>query len=190
VRRITSRRASDRIGIVGQRQEAAVSVGSGKVMTNWRYITGTFQIKIPVGHDEALLRPEENTLAILKWRLQNASPTYRWYPILQRYISYVAGRVNGFGGNAGAVPPSLNGFPGTHKKGQEYTGKVSALIYDRFGDFEGFVLDTEKGEHKFFSREHKVEAIVNRALVERIRTSVFAEPDATHRPLRIVLHHP
>ena len=60
-------------------------------------MTGTFQVKLPVGDDKQLLLSEENTLAILKWRLEQYSPVYRWRPVLQRYIDYVAGRVRGFG---------------------------------------------------------------------------------------------
>ena len=41
-----------------------------KALTNWRYVVGTFQVKIPVVTKETMLRPEENTLAIMKWRLE------------------------------------------------------------------------------------------------------------------------
>ncbi len=57
------------------------------------------------------LHQEENTLAILKWRQQNMSPAYRWYPVLTRLISYVSRRVSGFGGNLSAIPPSQLGVP-------------------------------------------------------------------------------
>ena len=42
-------------------------------------------------------------------------------------------------------------------------GKVEALAYDRFGDFEGFVLETQHGDRRFFaSREERIEALVRR----------------------------
>jgi hypothetical protein len=44
-----------------------------------------------------------------------------------------------------------------------YTGKVSSLIFDRFGDFEGFVLETERGRRRFESRERDVEILIERA---------------------------
>lgn len=80
-------------------------------ITRWRYVTGTFQVKIPVTHKSVMLHPEEDTLAVMKWRLQTMSPANRWYPVLQRYITYIAGRINGLGGNADAIPPSLEGRP-------------------------------------------------------------------------------
>jgi hypothetical protein len=35
----------------------------------WRYVTGAFQVKIPVTTEDMPLGPEENTLAIMKARL-------------------------------------------------------------------------------------------------------------------------
>ena len=72
----------------------------------------------------------------------------------------------------------------------EFTGKVVSLVYDRFGDFCGFVLDTEDGRRRFAAREPEIEMVVNRAWEERILTSVFVERHALHRPEEIVLHSP
>jgi hypothetical protein len=106
VHRITSRRLrGDRTG------EIVEKVGKRSVLRNWRYVTGTFQVKIPVRDDRALLRPEENTLAILKWRLEHFSSSYRWRPVLQRYIEYISTRVRGFGGDPGTIKPSPTGIP-------------------------------------------------------------------------------
>lgn len=79
--------------------------------TKIRYVTGAFLVKIPVVTDEALLPTDVNTLAIFKARLAAMDPQYRWYPVLQRYIEYLSGRIEGAGGNPGAVPPNLNGWP-------------------------------------------------------------------------------
>jgi hypothetical protein len=168
---------------------------------SWRYVVGTFQIKIPVTTEKVMLFPEENTLAIMKWRLQQMVPSNRWYPVLLRYISYIAARVDGLGGDSTSIKPSLQGAPvkgkGSGKEGKcpgeervGHTGKLSALIYDRFGDFEGFILDTEDGKRRFNAREPEIEQVVNRAWAERIVTSVFVELDAPHRPEEIVLHCP
>ena len=64
------------------------------------------------------------------------------------------------------------------------------LLYDRFGDFCGFVLDTEDGRRRFTAREPEIEMVVNRAWEERILTSVSVERYAPHRPEEIVLHGP
>jgi hypothetical protein len=68
--------------------------------------------------------------------------------------------------------------------------KVVSLAYDRFGDFCGFVVDTEDGARRFAAGEPEIERVVNRAWAERILTSVFTERHAPHRPEEIVLHRP
>jgi hypothetical protein len=76
---------------------------------SWRYVVGTFQVRIPVSTGETMLRPEENTLAIMKWRLQSMAPSNRWHPVLQRYIEYASARVDGLGGDSDGIKPSLTG---------------------------------------------------------------------------------
>ena len=70
------------------------------------------------------------------------------------------------------------------------TGKVDGLVYDRFGDFEGFILDTEDGERRFTCREVEIEEVVRRAWAARVRTSVVVERDDPHRPEAIILRSP
>jgi len=116
-----------------------------KQYRNWRYVTGTFQIRIPVGTPSTLLAPERNTLAIFKWRLLKMSPANRWYPVLQRYILYVSARVSELGGNPDAIPPSPLGYweapaTGDESSGKLYTGKIIEVIFDCRGRMEGFVL--------------------------------------------------
>jgi Pro-kumamolisin, activation domain len=109
----------------GSEAAAASASQESSTMRNWRYVTGAFQVKIPVAGDEALLAKEETTLAILKWRVQHMSPVYRWYPVLQRYLSYVAGRVDGFGGNSALVEPGLGSITGPAEVG----GKPNPCVY-------------------------------------------------------------
>ena len=68
-----------------------------------------------------------------------------------------------------------------------YTGKVTGLIYDRAGDFDGFLLDTDEGQRAFDSREPGIEDVAGRAWAERILTTVYAEEAEPWRPVRIVL---
>ena len=95
-----------------------------------------------------------------------------------------------------SIPASLGGYrPGRtvcepEERRLAFTGKVVSLVYDRFGDFCGFVLDTEDGDRRFAAREPEIERVVNRAWTERILTSVFVERHAPHRPEEIVLHSP
>jgi hypothetical protein len=68
-----------------------------------------------------------------------------------------------------------------------FTGKVNGLIYDRLGDFDGFLLDTDDGEHAFDVREPAIEQIISRAWTERIVTTVYVDAHEPWRPARIVL---
>ncbi len=68
-----------------------------------------------------------------------------------------------------------------------YTGKLTGLIYDRAGDFDGFLLDTDDGERAFDSREPGIEDVAGRAWAERILTTVYVDEAEPWRPVRIVL---
>jgi hypothetical protein len=90
---------------------AAKSVVSQGGVHNWRYVVGTFQIDIPVETRRTLLAPERNTLAILKWRLQQLPQTDRWYPVTARYVQYISDRVDALGGDSSSIQPSPQGAP-------------------------------------------------------------------------------
>jgi hypothetical protein len=70
----------------------------------------------------------------------------------------------------------------------ESTGKVEGIIYDRFGDFDGFLLLTEHGhERSFRSREHAVQELVHRAWVARTVITVIVHRHDPHCPVSIIL---
>ena len=60
---------------------------------SWRYVVGSFQVQIPVVTGDKILPSEENTLAIMKWRLQQMLPSNRWYLVLE-CISSTSRRVS------------------------------------------------------------------------------------------------
>lgn len=63
-----------------------------------------------------------------------------------------------------------------------------SVIYDRFGDFEGFVLLTETGhEHCFRGREPEIERLVRYAWDDRAVITVFVEKHCPEYPVSIVL---
>jgi len=160
----------------------------------WRYITGSFLVKIMIQKESTILPGDENLLAVLKWRLGLIGPSNRWYPVLLRYIDDLTHRINHMGGNASQIPPSPGGYQppptGSGKKHAHehcYTGKVEGVVYDRFGDFEGFRLLTEEGhERAYFSREHEIEELVRYAWAERVVITVLSahEPEI---PIKIIL---
>lgn len=146
--------------------------------------------------DDVLLRPEEDTLAILKWRLQQMSTSDRWYPVLKRYVGDVSGRVAGFGGNPATILPSPTGLPCAdaipHPEPclhdlEEFTGKICEVIYGCFGEFEGFVLDTCKTTRAFASRDRSIGELALRVCRDRLTVSVLTELGGRHRIVRILV---
>lgn len=155
-----------------------------------RYVVGTFQVKIPVSTAKLMLRAEEDRLAIYKARLETWPTTDKWYPVLRRYLEYLGARVNGLGGNANAVPPSLGGYqPGTgepgHKDHEKFSGKVCEVIYDCFGDFQGFVLCTCEERHEFRACERAMGDLVLKVCRERLGVTVYVDD---HRVKKLVVH--
>lgn len=176
VRRVSSRQFQ--AGTIGRVANAQAAVAKGHFTRNWRYVTGTFQISIPVDRDDALLPAEETTLAVLKWRLQHMPPAYRFYPVLQRLVEYVGGRVKGFGGDPESIPPSLQGVPAKPPtKGYvEYSGRVCEVVYDCFGDLKGIVLRQCCDGRRFFaSCETSIGELALRACRNRLRVTVLTE---------------
>jgi hypothetical protein len=198
VRRLTSRRversrAGDPVKINAAVEELA-KVHDQKVPTlNWRYVTGTFQVTVPVVDDAQLLATDQNTLAIMRWRLEHFSAGSRWRPVLQRLVTYLARRVDGAGGQAEKVEPSLWGFRATEPKipngaesVREVTGKISSLVFDKFGDFEGFWLETWHEDVHFLAREPEIEQLARQAWSERILISVYTDTETSERPHKIL----
>lgn len=194
VRRVATRRVKQFIPIQNLpgveaglvTNENARQTGAGKIepparneippMRNWRYVTGTFQVKIPVTTPEVMLRPDEDALAVMKWRVQLMARSNRWYPVLQRYIEYVSARITGLGGDPNLIPPSPDGAP--VQVGPEvltYTGKVIEVIYDCFGHLEGFVLRDCENLHTFKTRQREIGEIALRAGQNGILLSVYVK---------------
>jgi hypothetical protein len=182
--------------------QAVLAKQGGAAPISWRRVLGAFQINIPISTKEQLLVPEEHRLALFRWITEGILPRNRWYPVMQRYIEQLAGRVTGFGGDPGKILPSPTGYvpglPSPHGHGhegdegshhREVSGKVNGIVYDHFGDFEGFIIETSRGEsRRFHSREQRVLKLVRKALEERIRTTVIRERD--DMPLSIILTAP
>ncbi|HET6254618.1 MAG TPA: sialidase family protein [Puia sp.] len=201
VRRITTRRINQGKGQVNEKIDRFQAEAAVNRQITWRYVVGTFQIRIPVQKESVMLLPEENLLAILKWRLQLISTQNRWYKVLIRYIGYVSDRIRGMGGDPSWIKPSslgianqagnAPGFVKQHEKEEEYTGKVAGILYDRFGDFEGFILETREGhEHSFHGRERDVEELIYRAWEKRFLITVYVHPSRKNWPASILFRQP
>jgi hypothetical protein len=155
---------------------------------------------------------------VFRWIAKAIPKNNRWYPVFERYLQQIADRVEAFGGNPGSILPSPLGdgklWPPVHPahpthpggkphhpdhhhghdrfgEGVDVIGKVSGLVFDRFGDFEGFVLESLHGEHRRFeSREKAVELLAHTAWRERLLASVFASHHHPHHATTMVLLTP
>lgn len=168
---------------------------SSSAATATRRVLGTFQLTIPVSTEEALLEPEERLLAIMRWIEEGIPANDRWSPVVARYVAQIADRVQGFGGDPGQILPSPTGDGIPKHRHREpkpekrivFTGKIAGLVFDRFGDFEGFLLDSEDGERAFHSGEREIEELAERAWRERLRVTVRVDRDEPHRPMSIII---
>lgn len=187
----------------------AISI-KAEITPRRRFVYGSFQINIPVSIKSEMLIPEERNLSFFRWIQETIPATSRWYPVFQRYIAQLAGRVNALGGNASTIPPTETGlWPGLpgfgkgtgtgHGTGKgpghephdcsSWTGKVHGIVYDHFGDFQAFVLETFEGERRRFdSIEPSVLKLAHRAWAYRILITVLAHHDRPERPLEVTLH--
>ncbi|HZC44007.1 MAG TPA: hypothetical protein VE195_07520, partial [Acidobacteriaceae bacterium] len=168
----------------------------------WRRTFGTFQVSIPVSTKKALLLGEERLFAVMQWIGQSIPTVSRWYPVFQRYLQQLGGRVTGMGGDPGTILPSgtgdVPGLGGTTgggigglgggKGAQEHSGKIAGLIYDHFGDFEGFLLELNCDEVvRFNSRERRIECLVREAWQQRSTVIVVSGAGDLHCPVTIVI---
>lgn len=186
---------------------AILAKGPGQRSLRWRHVIGAFQLSIPVRQRAELLVREERDLSVLRWIAQAIPPSSRWYDVFRGYVDLIGGRVGSFGGDPGSIRPSPTGDGGAkhrppapgdwcdHDGGRldgdpECTGKVEELIFDQFGDFVGFVLETAFGDRRFASREREVARLVERAWRDRLRITVLCAEHGHRRVHGVVVHRP
>ena len=147
----------------------------------WRRVLGQFRLTLPILTKEEILPDAERLLSISLWTYGTIPPSSRWYRVYGRYLDQLKERVTFLGGNPAKVHPSPTGVwqgPGPshdcHEHREHVPGKIEALSYDHFGDFEGFVLESTHGHRRFFaSRERRIEDLARRACAERLTVVVF-----------------
>ncbi|QGF23040.1 hypothetical protein [Raineyella fluvialis] len=176
----------------GDHEEPATRAGA-----TWRYVIGTFSVKIPVGTAETMLLPEENTLAILRWRLGQLPPGDRWYPVTKRHVDLVAGRVAGLGGDPDSIQPSPTGVPlpdtGRPGKGEcdedlvEHSGRVEEIVFDCHGRIEGFVIEGCCERHAYVTRDPDLAELILRARRDRFDLTVLSPRQRPREVVRIVV---
>jgi hypothetical protein len=85
------------------------------------------------------------------------------------------------GDTDGLLPPDV-------AKASVWSGKVSGLLFDHFGDFEGFTLEAFSGaQHRFFSREHAILELARSAWRERYVVTVATVSAHSRRVRRLLI---
>ena len=194
-------RGEKAVGATAIDEKASATTGR----PGWRRVLGVFGMTIPVGTKHDLLPDEERLLSILRWIEQSIHIESRWYLVFRRYVEQIAHRVFFMGGDPAAVRPTPDGnwqhvvgHGGGHGGGGAARASGASTSKARsvpsfttgYGDFEGFVVDTEDGEQRFRSDEHAIEKLVRRAWIERIRTTVVFELDDPDRAEVIIFSGP
>jgi hypothetical protein len=141
-----------------------------------RKVLGAFRMTTVVGRGEPLLGRLVRNLAVLRYIFQAIPTTDSWHPVFERYIGQLGDQVKGLGVDPTQIPPSADD-PGIPGHGHDhrldcYTGKVSKVIFNCFGNFEGFVLESCDDTHRFRSTEAAIGELVLRACRERLWISV------------------
>jgi hypothetical protein len=160
---------------------------------NYRRVIGAFQLTVTTPAQDSLLT-EERTLALYRWLTQQMPTSKRWHPVFARFVEQIAERVTAYGGDPAAITPSPLGAVPWHEWPQppghgtphhdEHFGKIKAVVFNHFGDFEGFLLeDTHGDEWEFRSRELRVLRLVREAEEHRTFCAVRSENDGLVRSI-------
>lgn len=163
-------------------------------------VIGTTQFDIHVKTATEILPRFKRNLSVLKHIALSIPKENRWYPVFQRYLDELGQRIRAFGANPDDIAPSPTGSgrpsrperpgekPGRVPGVSAHTGKIREVIYDCFGDFEGFILDDCGRERVFKSCEKAIEEVVRRACRERLKVTVYYHDKDSARPFKIVIH--
>jgi len=158
-----------------------------------RHILGAFRFSIQVQTAREILPGDERALKALQRTIATIPMENRWYPVLNRYISQLGRRIVALGGRPAGGPPKGpgGGHPPCEPGGEvSFEGKVCGVQFDRFGDFEGFWLETIDGTRRFRSREKEVEELVREAWAERIAILVIVDREDRVEPRSLVFLRP
>ncbi|HLM86888.1 MAG TPA: M14 family metallopeptidase [Solirubrobacteraceae bacterium] len=181
------------VPVPGIAHTEAVTAVNKVELIRWRRVIGSFQLSIPVQTKPAILPDEERLLSVSRFIFRSIPTTERWHPVWKRYVDQIARRVSALGGDPDQISASSSGESWKHLPAETHhrqTGKIAGLIFDRYGDFEGFILDTDDGQHKYLTREKNMAELVQRAWRERLRITVGAEHHDPHHPQTITLLQP
>lgn len=156
-----------------------------------RRVLSAFRMTVVVKAGDPLLEKVVRNLAVLKFIQQAIPAADSWNPVFARYIGQFSDKLSGLGIDPVLILPSQDdpGIPGRPHRPKEhcFTGKVAEVIFDCFGDFTGFILDTCEASHHFRTADPGIGELVLRVCKERLLISVCAEDGGKERIRSIVV---
>jgi hypothetical protein len=166
--------------------------GPSELSASRRKVLSAFRLTIAVKIGEPLLRKLVRNLAVLRYIFQAIPKTDSWHPVFVRYLAQLADQIAGLGVDPSQIPPSPDdpGLPCDRKPGEGdcYSGKVCEVIFDCFGDFDGFVLESCECRRCFKSTEAGIARLVLRACQERLRITVCLAKECKETIRKIIVH--
>lgn len=179
---------------------------SPRTSAKWRKIAGLFQLTVAAESQASVLPVIERQLSIARWIFEAMTATNPWRPVFLRYLKLLAAEIITLGGKPEAIPPTSSGVwsegcpgegdgwcgeGGDLSEDVHVMGKVEELIFDRFGDFCGFVLLTDQGERRSFAtRERGFAELIEWAWKTRLRIAVATKRRDIARPVQVRLFPP
>ena len=164
-------------------------------------IIGTFQFDVVVKTRAEILPLLKRNYSVLRYIGQSIPAGNRWHPVWERYLDQFGDRLRAFGEDPESIAPtptgdgkpSPGGEPGgggQDRPGEErcFTGKLEALHYDCFGDFQGFTVEDCGRQRRFRGHRPTLEELVRRACCDQKRITVCFDPRHAETPTRIVVH--
>jgi len=169
--------------------EGGRNISLEDISVSARKVLGAFRVTVAVKLGRPLLEKLVRNLAVLRYILEAIPKADSWYPVFVRYIDQLSNQIKGLGVDPGQVPatPDDPGIPGEHEQRDVYTGKIAEVIFDCFGDFAGFVLESCGERHNFSTREKGVGELVMRACRERLLLSVDVKKKGGERIREIIV---
>ena len=168
--------------IIGSPVQGGATQKSDDGLFHWRRVLGSYQVSIPVATKTAILGPEERLLSVLRWIDLSIPDHNRWHPVFGRYVDVIADRVRAMGGDPDTIKPSPRG-DGKDVHGGHVPhlptclrGKVCEVVFDCFGDLEGFVLEDCGHRHAVAAREARVGDLAVLAMRHRLRVVISLAP--------------
>jgi murein tripeptide amidase MpaA len=145
-----------------------------------RKVLGSFRLAVAVKSGQPLLRTLVRRLAVLRYIEQAIPAGDSWRPVFVRYTGQLAAQIAGLGIDPAGIPASADdpGLPGKEPDHHDrLTGKVCEVIFDCFGDLEGFVLESCAGRHHFRTRRSTLEKLLLRACRRHLTVTVVIGDD-------------